>query len=242
MAKTGRPNFVYICQGSWRGATHDFQITGNTTGAALNATNAKTFMEGETSPYALSFGPFQTSGNVDVIGTRYYNGVDSAPVYEADYAAGTAPAPLEPTSAAFSEGAENDSYPLEICVMLEAKVGTSSTGKPVYCRKYLRGAPLASIGSDGEWAFTAAATTAAKAMGDGSWYSAITYCSPSGKTADSDGWSALVYPGNHQVPRGRKRKVSTAGSSSSSLLNSLLTAIAGGASATALEKIIAAAG
>jgi hypothetical protein len=79
-------------------------------------------------------------------------------------------------------------------------------------------------------------------MGNGSWFNSIAYCSPSGATADSSGWSALVFPGNHQVPRGKKRKVAASNAAHESLLNSLLQGIAGGLSVSALEKLVAAAG
>lgn len=241
MAKTGRPNFAYLCQGTWRGLTHNFQITGNTTGAALSAADAKIFMEGTGSPYAKSFAPFQGTQQVAVIGVRYYNGTSSAPVYEADYASGAAPAPLTPTATAFSQGAGQDSLPLEVCVMVEATVGTSRTGKPVYCRKFLRGAPIAGLSDTSQWDFASEAASAASAMGNGSWYNGIQYCSPSGATAGSGGWTALSYPSNHQVPRGKKRsKTATAtAAKQSSLLSELLQAIGAGSSATALEKIIA---
>lgn len=241
MAKTGRPNFAYIVQGTWRGASHKFQITGNTTGAALSASDAQNFMEGSLSPFALSFAPFMATEATEVIGSRYYNGTSSAPVFEADYDPGSPPAALVPTCTAFTTP-ETDDLPLEVCVMLEARVGTSVKGKPVFCRKYLRGAPKGGIASGGGWSFAAEAATAASAMGDGSWYNSIAYASPSGATADSNGWSALVEPGNHQIPRGKKRKAAASSSSQSSLLSQLLTAIAGGASATALERIILAAG
>lgn len=241
MAKTGRPNFAYILQGTWRGTTHKFQITGNTTGSALSSSDAQAFLEGSLSPFALSFAPFLATEGTEVIGSRYYNGTSSAPVYEADYDPGSPPAALVPTATAFT-APDTDSLPLEVCVMLEARVGTSSKGKPVFCRKYLRGAPRNGVAAGGGWAFASGSAADAATMGDGSWYNSITYASPSGATADSSGWSALVEPGNHQVPRGKKRKVASSGSSGSSLLNSLLTAIAGGATGTALEKIIAAAG
>ncbi len=241
MAKTGRPNFAYILQGTWRGASHKFQITGNTTGSALGAGDAQDFMEGSLSPFALSFAPFMATEATEVIGTRYYNGTSSAPVFEADYDPGAPPAALVPTCTGFS-ATDADGLPLEVCVMLEARVGTSSKGKPVFCRKYLRGAPRNGIAEGGGWSFSSTAAASASTMGDGSWYNSITYASPKGATADSNGWSALVEPGNHQIPRGKKRKTSSSSGSQSSLLNSLLTAIAGGATGTALEKIIAAAG
>lgn len=224
MAKTGRPNFVYICQGNWRGITHKFQIIGNTTGAALSAADAKIFMEGTASPYAVSFAPFQDPAGVEVIGTRYYNGTASAPVYEADYTPGEAPTPLTATGTAF-ETSGVASQPLEVCVMLEARVGTSSTGKPVFCRKFIRGASISGLTvASGEvvWEWDGSVhVDAAASMGNGNWYNNITYCSPSGATADSAGWTALAAPGNHQVPRGRKRK-SSSSKSNVSLAQQLL--------------------
>src|SRR5579875_1297503 len=229
MAKTGRPNFDYTCQGTWRGAAHKFSIVGNTSGSALNATDAQTFLEGEQSPFAVTFGHFM-SGTIDVIGSKYYNGTDSAPVYEANYDPGSAPANLHPDAAAFTT-TTGSVLPLEVCCVLEARCGTSSTSKPVFLRKFLRGAPSEALqvsGTSAVWAFSDNAQIYAQACGNGSWYNSITYVSPKGAAADSSGWSAITYPGNHQVPRGRKKKASATSAAQSSLLSQLLQAIAGG--------------
>lgn len=227
MARTGHPNFDYTCQGTWRGKLKTFSITGNHSGTSFGATDAKAFMEGATSPYALSFAPFQAT-SIAVVQSRYYDGQNPAPVYEAVYnESNPAPAPLVPTGTAFSGGGDADFVPLEVCVMLAAPCGFSSTSKPIYLRKYLRGGCTVGfgIGSGGEtkWTFAAPATAAAKSLGDGSWYQGRVYISPNARQASAD-WQAMVEVYNHQVPRGRKRKVATVKTQSEvqQLLNLLL--------------------
>lgn len=231
MAKTGHPNFDYTCQGLWRGLTHNFSITGNHSGSSFGAADAKTFMEGDQSPYCLSFAPFQAT-DITVVGARYYDGQNSAPVYEATYnTENPAPDPLTATGEGLVGGAATGIYmPLECCVMLEAVVGTSKNNKPVYCRKYLRGGPYGGItqepSGEVQWGISTAGTAAAKAMGDGSWYNSRVYISPSARSAIGT-WEVLPQVGNHQVPRGRKRSLKTQGSSIVKTIENALNGLPG---------------
>jgi hypothetical protein len=227
MAKTGHPNFDYTCQGSWRGATHNFSIVGNHSGTSFGAADAQTFMEGDQSPYCLSFAPFQATG-ITVVQSRYYDGQNSAPVFEATYdVENPAPDPLTATATGYDGTGEGTGayFPLEVCCMLEALVGTSKNNKPVYCRKYIRGVPLIAYTDSGDsqltWAISAAGNTAAKAMGDGSWYGNRIYISPNARSALTT-WQALTEPGNHQIPRGRKKTTSSSQSSTIALLEKAL--------------------
>lgn len=240
MAKTGLGNFDYTMQASWRGAAHNFSITGNHSGSAFSASDAPTFMTGAASPFALSFAPFLAASGVKCVSARYYNGVDSAPIWEASYSTeNPPPANLVPTAAAFS-GMGGDPAPLESVVLLEAEVGQSKTNKPIFCRKYLRGAPLTGMEAEptgAEWNYDATvAQAAAQAMGNGSWYSNRVYCSPTGKQALGSPWVATPYVGNHQVPRGKKRKAGAGGASS--LARQVLTAIDAGAAIGGIASLV----
>lgn len=232
MAKTGYGNFDYTCQGYWKGALHNFSIVGNHSGAVFTGSDPQTFMEGASSPFALCFGPFMAPGQVFTVASRYYNGTQSAPTWEAQYnESNPPPTPLVPTGSAFTDAADL-TEPLEVCTLLEAQVGYSKTNKPIYCRKFLRGAPQGAFtpGSTGvKWAFSATAQASAAKMGNGDWYGGRVYISPTGKQAFTSVWTANEYPTNHQVPRGRKRKVTSAGSgvSAESLLEKAI-ALAGG--------------
>lgn len=232
MAKTGHPNFDYTVNGKWRGVSHNFSITGNHSGTSFGASDAQTFLTGTASPYALSFGPFQSSG-LTVVGARYYDGQNSAPVYEVSYTEeDPAPTPLQPTEKAWASEASGYYLPLEVCALLYALVGYNSLSKPIYCRKYLRGIPpqaLGEVGGAEEWISpTAAGTAAIAAMGSGAWYGGRYYISPTAKQATT-GWELDPYCSNHQVPRGKKRKVTSASSgvSAESILEKAI-ALAGG--------------
>lgn len=232
MAKTGHPNFDYTCQAHWRGALHNFSVIGNHSGTSFGQADAKTFMEGASSPYALTFAHFQAS-DVVVVSARYYDGQNSAPVYVADYNAGNpAPAPLTAIGDAYNGIAQPGYLPLEVCCGLYSEVGLSVKSKPVYNRKYLRGVPLAAVqpgtGTDSPLFTTdPIGVAAAAAMGDGSWYGGRVYISPTARSANN--WLINANPENHQVPRGRKRKITSAGTgvSASQLLQDAI-ALAGG--------------
>jgi hypothetical protein len=228
MAKTGHPNFDYTCQALWRGNVHNFSITGNHSGTSYAAGPAQTFMEGDLSPMAKSFGPFMCP-SIAIVEARYYDGQNSAPVWGATYDTDNpAPSIWGPSGLAYGADPATSYLPLEVCCMLEAHVGTSSTSKPVYCRKFMRGAPTSALGTSGlESVFNIASDgeVAAQAMGDGTWYGGRVYISPTAKQAIGE-WEALSQVGNHQVPRGKKRK--TAGSDNLQSAAEKLIALAGG--------------
>ena len=244
MAKTGLGNFDYTMQGYWRGAAHKFSITGNHSGSAFTAAVAPTFMTGAASPFALSFAPFIAVEGVTCVSARYYNGTDSAPIWEASYDEATPPpSTLQGTATAFAEAA-GEPAPLESVVLLEANVGQSATNKPIFTRKYLRGAPQAAMAGSATgavWDFSnTVATAAAKSMGDGSWYSNRVYCSPSGRQALGSPWVAAAFVANHQVPRGKKRKASSAGTTTlaRSILNAIDSGVAVGGIASLVEAYL----
>lgn len=231
MAKTGHPNFDYTCQGYWRGLLHNFSIVGNHSGTSFGQSDAQTFMEGTASPYALCFGVFQCSSIV-VVASRYYDGQASAPVFAAEYnEANPVPTPLVPTGLAYGTDTSEDYLPLEVCCDLSSDIGLSATSKPVYNRKYLRGVPKTAlaVGTENSPVFTiaTAGVAAASSLGNGDLYGGRYYISPGARSADN--WVASTQCGNHQIPRGRKRKATSAGSgvSASKLLEDAI-ALAGG--------------
>lgn len=236
MAKTGHPNFDYTCQGYWRGAIHNFSIVGNHSGTSFGQSDAQAFMEGTSSPFALTFGPLMSSG-LSVVASRYYDGQNSAPVFVNLYNTGNpAPTPLVPTGAAWGSDITLEDYlPLEVCADLSSEVGLGKTSKPVYNRKFLRGVPQGAVGSGtgGETVWgspaPAAVVTAVAKLGNGDWYGGRTYISPNARSANN--WLISAYPGNHQIPRGRKAKAT---STSSSLFNDALNLAKAAAEAAAL--------
>jgi hypothetical protein len=244
MARTGHPNFVYDMESPWRIGAHRWSLTGNHSGSSFDATDAETFMTGTASPFALSFGPFISPVGTTVVRAAYYDGSTSTPVWEATYTTeDPAPTPLVPTGLAFSS--HTGQLPLETCVILEAQAGLSSRTKPVYLRKYIHAVPIGTIetvGSEINFTFDGGSvhTAAAHAMGDGSWFGTRVYISPTGRQPLTDAWTPLVAPGNHQMPRGRKRKITTSGSSSSLL--SEIEGLAAAAAAKLAAEAAAAAG
>lgn len=231
MAKTGHPNFDYTCQAYWRGALHNFSIVGNHSGTSFGQADAKTFLEGTSSPYALSFGPMQAT-SIKVTACRYYDGQNSAPVFVDLFNEGNpAPTPLVPTGLGYGSGGGADYLPLEVCTGFSSEVGLGKTSKPIYNRKYLRGVPSDAITYDSHDEMilvpSTAGTAACTAMGDGSWYGGRVYISPNARSANN--WVINQYPENHQVPRGRKRKATSASSgvSATSILEKAI-ALAGG--------------
>lgn len=225
MAKTGHPNFDYTCQGQWRGAAHNFSITGNHSGTSFGQADAQAFMEGTASPYALCFAFFQ-SPSISVVSSRYYDGQNAAPVFVAEYNTDNpAPTPLTALGTAYGDDPADGYLPLEVCAMIESFVGLGSTSKPVYNRKFLRGVPTSALsgGTDTDSPtinVNATGSTAAAKLGNGSLYGGRVYISPDARSANN--WVMLSEAGNHQIPRGRKRSSSKATSSALSEAEQLL--------------------
>jgi hypothetical protein len=247
LAKTGHPNFVYEILSPWRVGFHKWGLTGNHSGGSFDATDAQTFMTGAASPFALSFAPFinplvPSSGGGQsntVVRAAYYDGINSAPVWEASYDSVTpAPTHLQPLGTAWQHiGSAIVNDALEVCVVIEARVGTSVKNKPVFVRKYIHGVPTGNINVNTEglpiYEFASEATTAAQAMGDGSWFGSRVYVSPKGSQAPAASYVPLESPGNHQMPRGRKRKTAAVASGQSALLSLLEQGLESGAIALA---------
>jgi hypothetical protein len=233
VAKTGHPNFVYEMQSPWRVGEHNWSLTGNHSGSSFDATDAETFMTGSASPFALTFRHFIATPGTTVVRAAYYDGETSAPIWEALYDVDSpAVTPLVPLGDAMAE--IDDPGPLEVCVILEAPAGLSSRSKPVYLRKYIHsisGGNTTSSDTGIAWTFDAGSihTNAVAAMGNGDWFGTRVYISPTGRQPASGAWVALPSPGNHQMPRGRKKPASSTGSSILSALESAAGDIAAAA-------------
>jgi hypothetical protein len=194
-------------------------------------------MTGAASPFALTFAPFICPTGSTVVRAAYYDGAASLPVWEATYSEGSPPpSNLDPLGSAFTH-ASGIQMGLETCVILEAQSGISDRGKPVYLRKYIHAAVDGNLAMAGDgcpnWDFISSVNTIAQSMGNGTWFGSRVYISPSGRQPAASAWTALVAPGNHQMPRGRKKKVLTGGAGASILskLEGLAAALAAAESA-----------
>lgn len=250
MAKTGHPNFVYKISSPWRGTRHTWSITGNHSGSSLSSGDAETFMTGESSPFTLSYAPFMTAGPAEsttyaefwhqLTGVAYYDGSDSAAVFEADYDVDSPPPDnLLPNGTAFSEVTSPYSV-LEACVCLQAVIGLSKTGKPVLVRKFIHGvangANALNVDGTNTLSLTDGGTAAMQSQSNGDWYGNRVYIAPSGNQPGASDWSAI--PGQHQMPRGRRKVTAKAGAAAQSTLLSILEGAAGGALVDAAETFL----
>lgn len=120
---------------------------------------------------------------------------------------------------------------LETCLLVETPMtGLSSTGKPVFNRKYIRGVTCSSAEDSSGVELPAAMITALNAvvlpwktgMGASSWVVIGT----SGRLASS---APTVHPYlvAHQVPRGKKRKTTTTSSGGSSVASEVFSLLGG---------------
>jgi hypothetical protein len=189
-------------------------------------------MEGTGSPFALCFGVLMAT-DLSVVASRYYDGQNSAPVFVNDYNTGNPPpTPLVPTAAGYTGSELANYFPLEVCADLSSEVGLGKTSKPIYNRKFLRGVPEGALTFDshGEALLTLndTGTAAVSTMGDGSWYGSRVYISPNARSANN--WLAAAWPGNHQIPRGRKKASSASTSSALSIAEKTIETLLAGAS------------
>jgi len=255
MAKTGHPNFVYKISSPWRTGRHTWSLTGNHSGSSLSGTAAEDFMLGDDSPFTLSFAPWLTAAGTSgtpvvytdyahqLVEAIYYDGSDSAPVFEQIYDADVpAPSNLWPTGTGWLGEIGRALYTsLESCVTMQAEVGLSKTNKPVLVRKFLHGLPSggSAYNEDGGMSITptAAGTTALESMNNGSWYGSRVYIARSGNQPAAAAWT--VIPGQHQMPRGRRKVSAKAGAAASESLLSLLESGAiGAALSTGIEALL----
>jgi hypothetical protein len=240
MAKTGHPNFVIDFKSPWRGTIHTWSITSSHSGSSFTTSAdmiaflqsvfevIRTFISASD---ALTF----------VSGVKYYNGSASSPLYELTFANEAAAAAAgyalgggavsASQGEAFTGGTSTQLMSgLECCTILQAPVGLSSTGKPVFLKKFIHCAPAATGDSD-LVPFSSGAGGFAATLGNGGLYGSRVLISATGKQG---AWAPYAYFGNHQMLRRRKKATST------SLTTSLLRFFegAGGDVAAAAESLI----
>lgn len=135
----------------------------------------------------------------------YYNGIDSAALYSAEYASSAAS-----VTAGFDQtGIYGNAYAsavgisgLEVCVVLEAPVGLSKTGKPVTLKKFIHAVPGGGSAATDSPPLGSGAVGYAQALGNGALPGSRVLISASGKQGT---WAANAYFGAHQMPRRRKK-------------------------------------
>lgn len=216
MAKTGHPNFVMEFTSQWRGGPHVWSIASSHSGTSFtSATDQKAFLISVYQTIRLYISASDSTTYIS--GLKYYDGINSVPLYEEFFAneteAATYGVPLGGQSVTANQGEAfvgsetvQMTSGLETCTMLTAPVGLSSKGKPVFLKKYIHCAPAAQVGStvDGPDYASGGAAYAAN-LGNGSLYGSRVLCSSSGKQGT---WVASPYFGNHQMPRRSKKKTS----------------------------------
>lgn len=216
MAKTGHPNFVMEFTSQWRGGPHVWTIASSHSGTSFTSTtDQKAFL---ISVYQTIRQFISASDSTTYIsGLKYYDGINSVPLYEEFFAneteAATYGVPLGGQSVTANQGEAfvgsetvQMTSGLETCTMLTAPVGLSSKGKPVFLKKFIHCAPAAQVGStvDGP-DLSSSANTFAAYLGNGLLYGSRVFCSASGKQGT---WTVSPYFGNHQMPRRSKKKTS----------------------------------
>lgn len=253
MAKSGHPNCVYKIRSPWREGPHDWSITFNHSGTSFSAADAQTFMTASNSPFALSYAPFLTiypnpgtpsyaAYAHQVIGATYYDGQNSAPVWEAEYGAeNPAPETLWPTGTAYEAfGQATKAWTsLESCATLRAVIGLNSKNKPIYAVKYLHGLPsdvtTVAVNGGTTLPLSTQGVAALQSQSNGAWSGSRVYITKSGKQPGTASWTAI--PGQHQMPRGRKKR---SAKQSNDLANTLLQALANGGVSLGIDALEAA--
>lgn len=216
MAKTGHPNFVLQYRCTWRGISKNWAIAASHSGATLSSDQALTFLKAVDGVVKA----FISAAATDVFLDRYayYNGQDSAPLQEADYDT------LEDSTAAGWNGPDlyGSAYTgltagvcgAEVCAVLIAPVGESSTNKPVYLRHWVHNVPPSATDGDTLPLATGAQAIAAQ-LGDGSLPGNRVLISASGKQGT---WGVATSFGAHKMSRKWTK------SKSASVLDTLLKA------------------
>lgn len=209
MAKTGHPNFDLKFAGPWRGTEHTWSVASSHSGGSLTpGGDVQDFMMSVHTVITSFFAEFW-SGNAEVYcaGYSYYNGTDSAAIEEQEFTSLS-----EAIAAGYDQSAYGAAYtgsgqpnPPETCARLQAPVGLSKTGKPVFLRKYVHYC----AGPGTNIPVSTAGQAIAAQLGSGALFDSRVLISSSGKQGT---WSCYAYAANHQMQR--KRKKASSGSSS----------------------------
>lgn len=241
MAKTGLPNFTMDVSGPWRGITKVQSWASSHSGSAFTTESDQIAFLQSVWNVLSSFISAAYSGETTLWMSKvsYYNGTGGTTIYEAEYvdSAAAVAAGYEQTHFGSALNLGDDPVAPEICILLEAPIGLSKSGKPVTMKKFVhwtQGIGTApSIDESGEGGAAIAAT-----LGNGGLYGSRVLTSPHGAQGD---WVIYPYFSNHQMQRRRKKKTSSSSSSSGSgLLNSILAGAGGSALVEAILEAITA--
>lgn len=218
MAKTGHPNFQLKMWGPWRGIQHRWSMAHGHSGQPFTTqADAISFLNSYWDNVSPFFGKAWTGvSGFYCAGWSYYNGTTSAALWEKDYTNQT-----EAGADGFLTTYYGDAYAAEgvqaapeVCVRLQAPVGNSSTGKPVYNKIFVHYCDGTPGSASDEPNFGSGAAGYAANLGNGSLFDSRVLISPGGKQG---AWVPYTYYANHQMQRRRKKS-----SSSSSITGTAL--------------------
>jgi hypothetical protein len=241
MALTGLPNFQMQYSGPWRGITKVQSWASSHSGSAFTTeADALAFLQS----FWLVVSAFMaadivSSESVWVSKWSYYNGTTRAALWEAEYvtSADAVAAGFTYANAGDALNLGDDPAPPEVCILLEAPIGLSATGKPVSIKKYIHWTqglgPAPSYDTSG----TGALAYALK-LGNGDLYGSRVLTSPHGAQGT---WVPYDYFSNHQMMRRRKAAASSSKATKTSaggLLDSILAGAGGSALVEALLEAI----
>lgn len=204
MAKTGLPNFQMRYSGPWRGITKTQSWASSHSGSKFTTnSDIEAFLISfwevmVTFMYAASSGPAEAYW---VSKVAYYDGTNSAALYEQEYTtqADAIAAGYTLTGKGTSLNLGDDPTPPETCILLEAPIGLSKTGKPVTMKKYIHWTQ--GLGTTPSFISPQAADNAAL-LGNGGLYGSRVLTSPHGAQGS---WVPYAYFSNHQMERRRKK-------------------------------------
>lgn len=224
MAKTGHPNVVIDHGTNWRGKAHRWSTVYNLSGSTPNTADQISMMDAlvDIENQILWGGGPNLAGFLEA---RFYTGQGGAPTTVIPFGDIDTPSGWTAYSGTgWSTGpAFGEAGAAESCLIVETKLnGLSSTGKPVYLRKYLHAVPAFPAAAIGSQQIPSADITSlnayVKKWTDGSLTNGVVVIGPSGRQAASapSVQSAL---GNHQMPRGRRQKKASSGGLLSGLIS-----------------------
>jgi hypothetical protein len=207
VAKTGYPNFVLKYTAPWRGTQHVWSVASSHSGALLSS-NAQVLSLLQ-SIHGV-FAEFMSVAAADqyLSGYRYYDGHASAAIYEADYTSAAASASAGWAAPADYGGAyagtNNNVCGLETCLVLQAPIGNSSSGRPLFMRKWIHGVPAGNDMDQPPLSTSAAAIVAQ--LGNGTLPYNRVLVSPKGAQG---AWVYNGYYGAHKMPRRNPKRTSS---------------------------------
>lgn len=211
MAKTGHPNFQLKMWGPWRGIQHRWTISHGHSGSPFTTeADAISFLNS----VWVNVSPFFAKAWTGVstfycAGWSYYNGTSSAALWEKDYANQAAATTDGFVTTYYGDAYASEGVPAspEVCIRLQAPVGNSSTGKPVFLRMFVHYADGTPSGTGNDIPnFGSGAAGYAANLGNGGLFGSRVLISPGGKQGD---WAPYGYYANHQMQRKRKKASSS---------------------------------